>query len=182
VRPPRVAECPAAFECVVEHLIDLGDAPGHGTLVVCRVVQGHFREELLLAGKPGLDPRKFEAVSRLNGDWYSRLSPASLFTVVRPNRRLGIGFDELPEPIRHSHLLTGNHLARLANTERDALPTLEQIAEIKQEPMVAYLLNKHRADPAEQATQLTLLGRQWLEEGKVAEAWRVLLLALAATT
>jgi flavin reductase (DIM6/NTAB) family NADH-FMN oxidoreductase RutF len=182
VRPPRVAECPAAFECVVEQLITLGDAPSHGTLVVCRVVQGHFREELLLDGRPGLDPRKFEAVSRLNGDWYSRLSPASLFTVARPNRRLGIGFDELPEPIRHSHLLTGNHLARLANTERDALPTPEQVAEIKTEPMVAYLLNKHRADPAEQATQLTLLGRQWLEEGKVAEAWRVLLLALVPAT
>jgi flavin reductase (DIM6/NTAB) family NADH-FMN oxidoreductase RutF len=182
VRPPRVAECPAAFECVVEQLITLGDAPSHGTLVVCRVVQGHFREELLLEGRPGLDPRKFEAVSRLNGDWYSRLTPASLFTVARPNRRLGIGFDELPEPIRHSHLLTGNHLARLANTERDALPTPEQVAEIKAEPMVAYLLNKHHADPAEQTTQLTLLGRQWLEEGKVAEAWRVLLLALAPAT
>ena len=182
VRPPRVAECPAAFECVVEQLITLGDAPNHGTLVVCRVVQGHFREALLLEDRPGLDPRKFEAVSRLNGDWYSRLAPASLFSVARPNRRLGIGFDELPEPIRHSHLLTGNHLARLANTERDALPTPAQVAEIKAEPMVAYLLHKHRADAAEQATQLTLLGRQWLEEGKVAEAWRVLLLALAPAT
>jgi flavin reductase (DIM6/NTAB) family NADH-FMN oxidoreductase RutF len=182
VRPPRVAECPAAFECVVEQTITLGDGPGHGTLVVCRVVQGHFREALLLEGRPGLDPRKFEAVSRLNGDWYSRLTPASLFPVARPNRRLGIGFDELPEPIRHSHLLTGNHLARLANTERDALPTSAQVAEIKTEPMVSYLLNKHRDDAAEQATQLTLLGRQWLEEGKVAEAWRVLLLALVPTT
>jgi flavin reductase (DIM6/NTAB) family NADH-FMN oxidoreductase RutF len=182
VRPPRVAECPAAFECVVEQLIPLGDGPGHGTLVVCRVVQGHFREALLLEGRPGLDPRKFEAVSRLNGDWYSRLLPESLFSVVRPNRRLGIGFDELPEPIRHSDLLTGNHLAPLANTERDALPTPAQIAEIKQEPMVAYLLNKHQSDAAEQAKQLTILGRQWLEEGKVAEAWRVLLLALAPST
>ena len=43
--------------------------------------------------------------------------------------------------------------------------------------MVAYLLYKHQADPAEQATQLTLLARQWLEAGRVPEAWRVLLLA-----
>jgi flavin reductase (DIM6/NTAB) family NADH-FMN oxidoreductase RutF len=176
VRPPRVAECPAAFECVVEQIITLGDEPGHGNLVLCRVVQAHFREDILLDGKPGIDPLKFEAVSRLGGDWYSRLRPENLFTVSRPNRQLGIGFDELPAHIRHSDLLTGNHLARLANTERAALPSATQIEEIKAEPMVAYLLNKHRADPAEQQKQLTLLARQWLEAGRVAEAWQVLLL------
>lgn len=179
VRPPRVAECPVAFECVVEQIVELGDAPGHGNLVVCRIVQAHFREDILLADKPGIDPHKFAAVSRLGGDWYSRLTPASLFKVERPNRRLGIGFAELPDALRHSDLLTGNHLARLANTEREALPTPLQVAEIKQEPMVAYLLTKHRANPAEAAKQLTLLGRQWLDEGRVPEAWRVLLLATA---
>jgi flavin reductase (DIM6/NTAB) family NADH-FMN oxidoreductase RutF len=179
VRPPRVAECPVAFECVVEQIFSLGDGPGHGNLVVCRVVQAHVREDILLDGRPGIDPHKYEAVSRLGGDWYSRLRPENLFTVSRPNRHLGIGFDELPEHIRHSDLLTGNHLARLANTERAALPTPAQIEEIKAEPMVAYLLNKHRTDPAEQHKQLTLLARQWLEEGRVTEAWRVLLAATA---
>lgn len=174
VRPPRVAECPAAYECVVEQIIALGDGPGHGNLVLCRVVQAHFREDVLLEGKPGIDPFKFEAVSRLGGDWYSRLRPENLFTVGRPNRQLGIGFDELPEHIRHSNLLTGNDLAKLANVERAGLPTPAQIEDIKAEPMVAYLLNKHRDDAAEQQMQLTLLARQWLAEGKVAEAWRVL--------
>ena len=174
VRPPRVAECPVAFECVVEQVLALGDAPGHGNLVVCRVVQAHFREDILLADKPGIDPRKFEAVSRLGGDWYSRLRPENLFTVSRPNRQLGIGFDELPEHLRHSDVLTGNQLAKLANVERAALPTPAQVEEIKTEPMVAYLLSRHRADPAEQARQLTRLAAQWLDEGRVAEAWRVL--------
>jgi flavin reductase (DIM6/NTAB) family NADH-FMN oxidoreductase RutF len=175
VRPPRVAECPAAYECVVEQIIALGEGPGHGNLVLCRVVQAHFREDILLEGKPGIDPLKFEAVSRLGGDWYSRLRPENLFTVGRPNRQLGIGFDELPAHLRHSKLLTGNDLAKLANTERAALPTPTQIEEIRAEPMVAYLLNKHRDDAAETQQQLTLLARQWLAEGRVAEAWRVLL-------
>ncbi|WP_254245101.1 flavin reductase family protein [Hymenobacter sp. BRD67] len=175
VRPPRVAECPVAFECVVEQIIALGAGPGHGNLVICRVVQAHVREDILLEGRPGIDPHKYEAVSRLGGDWYSRLRPENLFTVGRPNRHLGIGFDELPEHIRHSDLLTGNDLAKLANVERAALPTPAQIEEIKTEPMVAYLLNKYRSDTAEQQKQLTLLARQWLEEGRVAEAWRVLL-------
>jgi flavin reductase (DIM6/NTAB) family NADH-FMN oxidoreductase RutF len=177
VRPPRVAECPAAYECVVEQIIALGNEPGHGNLVLCRVLQAHFREDILLADKPGIDPLKFEAVSRLGGDWYSRLRPEGLFTVSRPNRRLGIGFDELPAHIRHSNLLTGNYLARLANTEREALPTPVQVEEIKAEPMVAYLLNKHRNNPTEQAKHLTLLARQWLDEDRVAEAWQVLLVS-----
>lgn len=118
-------------------------------------------------------------MSRLGGDWYSRLTPATLFKVGRPNQRLGIGFDELPAHIRHSDVLTGNHLAKLANVERAALPTPAQIEETNAEPMVAYLLNKHRADPAEQARQLALLARQWLDENRVAEAWRVLLLPKA---
>jgi flavin reductase (DIM6/NTAB) family NADH-FMN oxidoreductase RutF len=181
VRPPRVAECPAAYECVVEQIIALGDGPGHGNLVLCRVVQAHFREDILLEGKPGIDPLKFEAVSRLGGDWYSRLTSENLFKVGRPNQRLGIGFDALPAHIRHSNLLTGNHLAKLANVEQ-ALPTPEQVEKIKAEPMVAYLLNKHREAAAEQTQQLTLLARQWLDEGKVSEAWRVLLLALAPST
>lgn len=176
VRPPRVAECPVAFECVVEQIIALGDAPGHGNLVVCRVVLAHFREAILLADKPGVDPHKFEAVSRLGGDWYSRLRPENLFTVSRPNRRLGIGFEALPEHLRHSTVLTGNHLAKLANVEYDALPTPLQIEQVKTEPMVAYLLNKHQANPAEARYQLSLLARQWLEEDRVAEAWRVLLI------
>ena len=176
VRPPRVAECSVAFECVVEQIIALGNAPSHGNLVVCRVVQAHFREAILLADKPGIDPHKFEAVSRLGGDWYSRLRPENLFTVSRPNRQLGIGFDALPTHLLHSTVLTGNHLAKLANTEHAALPTPTQVAEMRAEPMVAYLLNKHRHEPTEAQHQLTLLARQWLDEGRVAEAWRVLLL------
>ena len=176
VRPPRAAECPAAFECVVEQIIALGDGPGHGNLVVGRVVQAHFRADILLDGKPGVDPHKFEAVSRLGGDWYSRLRPENLFTVGRPNRQLGIGFDGLPLHIRESNVLTGNDLARLANVERTALPTPAQVAEARAEPMVAYLLNKHRADPAERQKQLALLAQQWLAEGRVPEAWRVLLM------
>jgi len=181
VRPPRVAECPAAFECVVEQIIELGEAQGHGNLVICRVVKAHFREELLLENGHGLDPRKFTAISRLGGDWYGRVTPETLFTVSRPNRRLGIGFDALPAHIRHSPLLSGTHLARLANVEAEALPTAADIEAIRTEPMAAYLLNKHRADPAELSQQLTLLARQWLENGRVAEAWRVLLAPELAT-
>ncbi|GAA4361549.1 flavin reductase family protein [Hymenobacter saemangeumensis] len=175
VRPPRVLECPVSFECVVEQIIAVGTSNGGGNLVLCRAVQAHFREDILLESGPGVDPHKFQAIARLGGDWYSRVTQESLFEVPKPNRNKGIGFDQLPEHIRHSSLLSGNQLGRLANIEREALPTPEQVQEFRNEPMVAYLLHKHQSDALELQKQLTQLAQQFLEEGRLLEAWKVLL-------
>lgn len=176
VRPPRVAEAPAAFECVVEQIIELGQNNGAGNLVICRVVRAHFRQDILLPDATGIDPFKLDAVSRLGGDWYCRASGASLFEVPKPNRHIGIGIDQLPEFLRTSKVLTGNELGRLANIERDALPTPEQVEAFQTEPMVAYLLNKHRDTPEMRQLQLLRLGRQFLAEGRLDYAWKTLLL------
>ena len=176
VRPPRVAEAPAAFECVVEQIVELSQGPGAGHLVVCRVVRAHFRPAILLPDAAGIDPFRLDAVARLGGDWYARASGASLFEAVRPNRRLGMGVDALPAHIRTSAVLTGNDLGQLANVEPEALPTPAQVEEFKSEPMVAYLLNKYPAGAPERPQQLALLAQQLLAEGRVAEAWKVLLM------
>ena len=174
VRPPRVAEAPAAFECVVEQIIELGQNNGAGNLIICRVVRAHFRQDILLLNATGIDPFKLDAVARLGGDWYCRASGPSLFEVPKPNRHIGIGFDQLPAHIRNSDVLTGNELGRLANIEHNALPTPEQAEAFKAEPMVAYLLNKYRDDAPELRQQLLQLGRQFLAEGRLAEAWKAL--------
>jgi len=176
VRPPRVAEAPAAFECVVEQIIELGPNNGAGNLIICRVVRAHFRQDILLPNATGIDPFKLDAVARLGGDWYCRASGPSLFEVPKPNRHIGIGFDQLPAHFRNSNILTGNELGRLANIEYNALPTPEQVETFKTEPMVAYLLNKHRDDASEREQQLLYLGRQFLAEGRLVEAWKTLLL------
>jgi flavin reductase (DIM6/NTAB) family NADH-FMN oxidoreductase RutF len=177
VRPPRVAEAPAAFECVVDQVIELGQNNGAGNLVICRVVRAHFRHDILLPDAAGIDPFKLDAVARLGGDWYTRASGASLFEVPKPNRHVGIGIDQLPEFIRNSAVLTGNELGRLANIEQDALPTPEQVQAFAAEPMASFLLAKHGSEPAVRQQQLTQLGRQLLAEGKLREAWCALLLA-----
>lgn len=71
--------------------------------------------------------------------------------------------------------MTGNELGRLANIERDALPTPEQVEAFKTEPIVAYLLSKYRDDAPELKKQLLQLSRQFLVEGQLVEAWKVLL-------
>ena len=176
VRPPRVAQAPAAFECMVEQIIELGQNNGAGNLIICRVVRAHFRTDILLPNATGIDPYRLDAVARLGGDWYCRASGTSLFEVPKPNRHIGIGIDQLPEHIRDSDVLTGNELGRLANIGFDALPTPQQIEEFKTEPMVAYTLNRYRDAPQELQNQLALLGQRFLSEGRLAEAWKTLML------
>ena len=177
VRPPRVAEAPAAFECVVEQIIELGQNNGAGNLVICRVVRAHFHQDILLPSATGIDPFKLDAVARLGGDWYTRASGASLFEVPKPNRHIGIGIDQLPEAIRNSDVLTGNELGRLANIEHDALPTADEVTNFRAEPMVAYTLTKHHDDAVARKQDLVQVARQFLAEGRLADAWKTLLLA-----
>ena len=129
VRPPRVAESPAAFECKVIQVIETGTEGGAGNLILCQVVLAHFKEDILDAnGK--IDPTRLDAVARMGGDWYCRANGDALFEVPKPNEKKGIGFDSLPAKVKTSNILTGNELARLANVE--ALPTPTEIYEFMQ--------------------------------------------------
>ena len=115
IKPPRVAESPVQFECRVNEVISLGTQGGAGNLVICEVLKMHINEAVLdTDGK--IDPVKLDAVSRMGGNWYGR-AKQGMFEVPKPLSRLGIGFDQLPEAIRTSKLLTGNDLAMLANVE-----------------------------------------------------------------
>ncbi len=44
VKPPRVAECPVAFECRVQQIVPLGSEGGAGHLVICEVLLAHVQE------------------------------------------------------------------------------------------------------------------------------------------
>ncbi|MGY6560440.1 MAG: flavin reductase family protein [Nitritalea sp.] len=124
VKPPRVQEAPASFECKVIDILPYGDQGGSGTLVVCQVVMAHI-DEAILGDDGQIDPFKLDAVSRMGGNWYCRANGAALFEIPKPLRNKGVGVDALPETIRRSHVLSGNNLARLGNVE--ALPTREAL-------------------------------------------------------
>ncbi|MES2428089.1 MAG: flavin reductase family protein [Bacteroidota bacterium] len=83
IKPPRVAESPVQLECVVKQIIALGDGPGAGNLVLAEVKTIHFREDLLdETGKPIQE--NFDHIARLGGDWYTRVTPDSLFALPKP--------------------------------------------------------------------------------------------------
>ncbi len=124
VKPFRVGESPAAFECKVEQVIKTGDQGGAGNLVVCRILAVHYQEHLLNEeGK--VDQFKMDLVGRMGYEYYCRADAQSIFEVPKPRTKDILGFDGLPVAIRESNVLTGNQLARLANCK--ALPTKEEI-------------------------------------------------------
>ncbi len=133
VKPPRVAESPVSFECKVIQVIRVGDEGGAANLVVCEVVLAHFNESILDAKKQ-IDPYKFDVVARMGGDWYCRVQEDAIFKLTKPNRNIGMGFDNLPEQIRTSPILSGNDLGLLANMEK--IPKIEELEDIKEEPEI----------------------------------------------
>ena len=83
VKPPRVLESPVSFECVVDNIISLGENGGAGQLVIAKVVHIHVNSDLLDRNGE-VDPTKLDLVARLGGDWYSRVTKESMFTISKP--------------------------------------------------------------------------------------------------
>ena len=174
VRAPRVKEAPVAFECRVNEVISLGPEGGAGNLVICEVLLIHVNENILDEnGK--ISPYKLDAVARMGGDYYLRANGDCIFELPKPIKNKGIGIDQLPEFIRQSSILTGNNLARLGNTE--VVPTTEEVEAFKENPLVAYTLNKYRDEKEQLQQELELLAKKLLEDNQVLEAWKVLLLS-----
>lgn len=80
VRPPRVGECPIAFECRCLQVVKVGP-PGMATsLVLAEVVLLHVSSDVLTDGR--VDPRKVDPVARLGGSLYATLG--EVWSIERP--------------------------------------------------------------------------------------------------
>lgn len=167
VRPPRVGEAPIAMECKVLQIIQTGDQGGAGNLVICEILLMHINEEVLdTEGR--IDPWKLDAVARLGSDWYCRVQGDAIFKVPKPNDKVGIGIDSLPENIKKSKILTGNDLGLLGNVEK--LPDQSSIDFFKNKLEVNAALNKGERAVHE-------LAHEYLKEENILDAWKVLLAA-----
>jgi len=173
VKPPRVAEAPVQFECVVNEVISLGNTPGAGNLVIAEIKLIHINEAILNAA--GLiDQEKIDLVARLGGDWYCRVTADNLFKVAKPVSTVGIGVDAIPYNIRNSKVLTGNNLGQLGNVE--VLPTDDAIEAYAQTDEIKELFDATIGDTQTRELQLHLKAKQLLDAGLVDEAWKVLLI------
>jgi flavin reductase (DIM6/NTAB) family NADH-FMN oxidoreductase RutF len=168
VKPPRVKEAPAAFECVVKDIIETGSEGGAGNLIICEVVMAHFNEAILDEnGK--VDPFKADLVARMGGNWYCRANGDALFEIEKPIRNKGIGVDQLPEAVRNSHILTGNNLGQLGNVEN--LPTSDEVSKFSESEAIKAV---HQAE-GNLEENLHRLAQKYLANNEVTEAWLTLL-------
>jgi flavin reductase (DIM6/NTAB) family NADH-FMN oxidoreductase RutF len=168
IRPPRVLESPVAMECVVKQVISLGDQGGAGNLIVCEIVAMHIREDLV-DEQGGIDQQKIDLVARMGGNWYCRAHGEALFEVPKPLSTMGIGVDAIPEAIRFSPVLTGNHLGMLGNVEQ--LPDADQIQDFIRSGERELLLQTAGASDFAEHRAAALM----LEKGEVEQAWKILL-------
>ncbi|AZQ64129.1 flavin reductase family protein [Flammeovirga pectinis] len=160
VKPPRVKESPVQFECILKEIIPMGNEGGSGNLVICEVIKMHM-DESALDEKGMIDSTKLNLMGRMGGNMYVKASGNALLSVQKPTRNKGIGIDKLPLHIIESDILTGNHLAKLANIEK--LPIDIDFKNIEV-PITSSREENH------------LLAARLLDKGLLLEAWKLLLL------
>jgi flavin reductase (DIM6/NTAB) family NADH-FMN oxidoreductase RutF len=171
IRPYRVKESPIQFECKVREIVETGTGGGAGNLVISEILLIHL-DENILDEKGMIDPEKARLVGRLGANYYCKAFGDALFEVEKPLQKLGIGIDQLPGAIRESTILTGNDLAKLANTER--LPSEVELKEFLSRSEVKAWL----AESGNDESSKHLKARELLEQGKTKDALNFLMLGL----
>lgn len=169
VSPPMVKESKIKLECRVLEIKPLGTEGGAGNLVICEVICMHIDESILDEHKK-IDQQKIHHIARLGGDWYCKVDGNNLFKVPKPNTQLGIGVDALPEGIRNSTILSGNDLGQLANINE--LPFIDPAFH---DDKLKNIIQYYSINPDDMEKELHRYATTLLKEGKLQEAWQVLL-------
>jgi hypothetical protein len=97
-------------------------------------------------------------MGRLGRFYYVRASGAAIEEIVQEATTMGVGFDGLPEDVRFSPVLTGNHLGMLAGLP--VLPTLEEAM-----ASLAHDARAHAAAGNREALQI--YAREALDQGNI---------------
>jgi flavin reductase (DIM6/NTAB) family NADH-FMN oxidoreductase RutF len=79
VRAPRVAEAPVSFECVLQQIVTISDAPGGGYAVFGEVLRIHIRDDIYQDSYVNL--KALRPIGRLAGSDYTRVT--DLFEMER---------------------------------------------------------------------------------------------------
>ncbi|MEN9458684.1 MAG: hypothetical protein RL135_1270, partial [Bacteroidota bacterium] len=158
------------LECKINEVKSLGDQGGAGQLVIAEVLCMHIDDSILNAEGTMIDQTKLELVARLGGDWYCKVNNDNLFKVAKPNTALGIGIDAIPESIKNSSILTGNHLGQLGNVNE--LPSIDPAFH---DDRLKNIIQYYSINPNEMEQELHKYAAELLNQEKVQEAWQILL-------
>ncbi len=169
VKPPMVKESKIKLECRVNEVKPLGTQGGAGNLIIAEVLIMHIDESILNTAAK-IDQTKMHHVARLGGDWYCKVDESNLFIIEKPNTQLGIGVDMLPPSIKNSTILSGNNLGQLGNVKE--IPFVDPaFTDDKLKNIIQY----YSINPDDMEIELHRYAKELLHNGKVTEAWQVLL-------
>lgn len=172
VKPYRVKESPVQLECKVTQVIETGKEGGAGNLIFCEILKIHINENILDANHK-IDQNKIDLVARLGADWYVRASGNALFEVEKPVSRKGIGVDQIPEEIRLSHVLSGNNLGQLGNTEK--IPNEEELKDFINSGSMDEICKETGFTAGELKYKSHEIAKELLNQNRTEEAWKILL-------
>ena len=127
VKPPRVAESLFQMECKMKQMIELGNGPSSGNLAICEVVKFHIAEKICDGDR--IDPQKIDLVARMGADFYCRASGEAVFEVEKPGLKIGVGYDQIPDVIKESTILSANNLGQLGGIE--TIPAADEVTSLK---------------------------------------------------
>ena len=164
VKPPRVAESPVQLECKINQVIPLGESAGAGNLVIAEILRIHISENIL-DEKGGIDQQSLDLVARLGGNWYARINKDALFQLDKPNEKIGMGFDQLPEEILNADWLTNNEKAQLANLSNP--PKKEEAIALLEPSLQEIITSLDTSKPELVKTQV----KELLKKGEALKAW-----------
>ena len=164
VKPPRVAESPVQLECKINQIIPLGENAGAGNLVIAEILRIHISENIL-DEKGGIDQQSLDLVARLGGNWYARINKDALFQLDKPNEKIGMGFDQLPEEILNADWLTNNEKAQLANLSNP--PKKEEAIALLEPSLQEIITSLDTSKPELVKTQV----KDLLKKGEALKAW-----------
>ena len=171
IRPYRVKESPVQMECDVFNIMELGENGGSGNLIMCKIKKIHIQDDIL-DNNNMIDQHKIDLVSRMGGNWYCRSDKNSMFEITKPITTCGIGFDNIPNEILNSSILSGNDLGKLGGIEQ--LPNETEVNEYKLTDL-SELFIEYEDNQKQLELVLHQKAKSMLNEDLLEEAWKTLL-------
>ncbi|TVR75938.1 MAG: flavin reductase family protein [Saprospirales bacterium] len=168
VRPPRVKESPAHMECKLKEIITLGEHGGAGHLIICEVVKIHLNESVVDSNNR-INPHKMDLMGRMGRAYYVRASGDAIHTIYQPVLPLSVGYDALPEHVKHSPVLSGNELGILAGMEK--WPEESELDALLSDADKQAI---HKATEPNRLQKIHLLARKALSSNEVKKAAAIL--------
>ena len=138
VKPYRIKESLVHFECKVDQIIPLGAHGGAGHLIVCHIELLHVNSEILDDNNK-INPHKIDLMGRMGRAYYTRASGESIYTIYRGTTNISIGFDQLPESLKKSHILSANNLGQLAGITQ--IPSEAEFLDLQNQERIKKVMN-----------------------------------------